>query len=105
MHTMFEVLIGVGMLAVIAWPAIMLTLEFDAIRRYRVSREIIGDVRHYLPNQPRLVWWQHLVRLPLYAVFITALALVNFIILPPMLLVELPARMRAKFSAHRQLFS
>lgn len=90
-----EALIGLAMLGGIAWPVILATALHDR----RVDRPpscCFGHLQNYLPKQRPEVWWHHLIRLPLYFGCVLFVALVNFLVLPPMLAVELWARLRAK---------
>ena len=98
MKTVLEFLVGVAMWAGIVWPAVFLGVYLERHRR-RFMPRFLGDVRCYLPKQQRVVWWRGLPRLPLSCVFMFYVALVNFLILPPMFIVELPARLRARAAA------
>jgi len=94
-RTIVEILIGLAMLAGIAWPVILVTALRDR-RPDRPPSRLIGHWQDYRPKQPPEVWWHHLIRLPFYCGFILFVALINFLFLPPMLVVELWAKLRAR---------
>lgn|SRR5258708_39693865 len=97
METPKDVFIGLAMLVGIAWPAVFVVVLLDRLRGRSVPR-FFGGGRHHFPKLPPLPWWHHLIRLPLYSVVILVLALGCILFLAPMFVVELPARLRARFT-------
>ena len=99
LRTIVEVLIGLAMWAGIVWPVIFVAALLNR-RPDRPPLRFFGNWHDYLPKQPPEVWWHHLIRLPFYCGFILFVVLVNFLFIPPILFLELSARLRAKI-AHR----
>lgn len=94
LRTIVEIFIGSAMLAGIAWPTIFAAALLG--RRGHMPSRVFGNWHDYLPKQPPEVWWHHLIWLPFYCAFILFVALLNFLLLPPILSAELWARLRAK---------
>jgi hypothetical protein len=82
-----NVLICFVMLLGIGWTAVFICALMDKSRGRDLPSFGRGGVRHFRERRP-LVWWQHLIRLPLYLIFIPTFALCCLILLPPMFMVE-----------------
>lgn len=97
MRTIVEVLIGSVTLAGIAWPTIFVAALFSR-REGHMPSCCFGHWHDYMPKQSPEVWWHHLIRLPFYCAFILFVTLLNLILLPPILVLDLSARLRAKIA-------
>jgi hypothetical protein len=86
-----------AMLAIV-WPAVFVVVLIDKLRGTSMGSFFTGG-RYHLPKNLRpLSWQQHLIRLPLYCVIVPAFAMCLLFLLPPLYVIELPGRLRARFS-------
>jgi len=88
---LFAVMLG------IVWTAVFVVVAYDKFLGRKVPRFFGAGGYHPVTPLP-LPWWRHLIRFPLYCVGIIALPLCMLFILPPMYVVELAGRWRARFS-------
>lgn len=95
LRTIAEILIGLAIWAAIVWPVAVVAALANR-RPDRPSCCRFGHWHDYLPPHSPEVWWHHLIRLPLYCACILFVALVNFLLLPPMLVAELWGKLRAR---------
>ena len=96
MDTLKEIgLTFVGML-VLAWAAVFVVVFIDRLRGHSSPRFFGGSGRHHFPNRRPLAWWQHVLLSPVYLIFFTLMALLWLFFAPPMFIVELPARLKAR---------
>jgi hypothetical protein len=80
---------------ILIWLAIFLGIGWSAVficalaskQRGTMPRFFSGGSRHFTSRRP-LAWWQHLIRLPLYIIFLLVFGLCCLILLPPMFVVE-----------------
>ena len=84
----------VGML-ILVWAAVFVVVFIDKLRG-RTNPRFFGKGRYHLPKARPLAWWKHLLLTPFYCIFILLMALVWLFLIPPMFLIELPARLKAR---------
>jgi hypothetical protein len=98
MQTLKEALIGFCIMLGIVWLAIFVVVLLDRIRGRSVSH-FFGSGRYHLPHLPQssLPWW-HWVRLLLYCSVFLLFMWGCLLMVPPMFVIELSARLRARFS-------
>jgi hypothetical protein len=95
MDTLKEVGIAfVGMLG-LAWAAVFVVVFIDKLRGRSVPR-FLGCGRYHVPKPRPLAWWQHLLLSPVYCLFILLMSLLWLFFFPPMFIIELPARLKAR---------
>jgi len=94
-----HILLGLAGTLAIGWTAVFVVVFLDRLRGRGVPPSFFRGGRYHLPKNLRsLSWHQHLIRLPLYCVGIPAFALCCLIILPPLYVIDLGGKFRAKCS-------
>jgi preprotein translocase subunit SecG len=97
MATFEHALIILALMFCVVWPSIFVVVLLDKIRGTNMG-SFFGGGRYHLPKNLRpLSWQKHLIRLPLYCVIIPAFAMCCLLILPPLYVIKLGARLRIRF--------
>jgi hypothetical protein len=98
MQIIENALLNLAIMIGIAWPAVFLLMIIDKVRGTSMGGFFRGG-RYHLPKYVRhLSWHQHLIRLPLYCVFVPCFALCWLLIAPPFFVCHLGASLRMKLA-------
>jgi hypothetical protein len=103
METLKQALTGVGILLGIVWLGVFVIALFGRIRGRSAVSFTVKDIRLLHCPQLPLPWW-HWVRLLFYCSAFLLFIWGCVLILPPMFVIELPARLKARCSSeHKEL--
>ena len=96
MEILEHVLIILAMMPAIMWPAVFVVVLIDKLRGRSMPSFFGGGGRHHFLNRRPLAWWQHVLLSPVYLLGLAFIALLWLFFAPPMFIIELPARLKAR---------